>query len=88
MMSVSLQSVCQKGGHLQRKQAVNVVCAFAEVKLKIGPQSVLWRTKPQWVLFFHVQQSSSGWYEIQDIVTIEADWLPEVAPHMYQKRRL
>lgn len=58
-----------------------------EVKLKIGPQSVLWRTKPQWVLFFQVQQSSSGWYEMQDIVTIEADWLPEVAPHMYQKRR-
>jgi len=57
------------------------------VKLKIGPESVLWRTKPQWVLFFQVQQSSSGWYEMQDIVTIEADWLPEVAPHMYQKRR-
>ncbi|KAL0047023.1 hypothetical protein WJX82_004418 [Trebouxia sp. C0006] len=32
-----------------------------EVKLKIGSQSVLWRTKPQWVLFFQVQQSSSGW---------------------------
>ncbi|KAA6422608.1 MAG: putative ATP-dependent RNA helicase DHX35-like [Trebouxia sp. A1-2] len=58
-----------------------------EVKLKIGSQSVLWRTKPQWVLFFQVQQSSSGWYEMQDIVTIEADWLPELAPHMYQKRR-
>lgn len=60
---------------------------LAEVKLKIGPQSVLWRTKPQWVLFFQVQQSSNGWYEMQDIVTIDSEWLPEVAPHMYQNKR-
>ena len=59
----------------------------ADVKLRIGQQSVLWRTKPEWVLFFQVQQSSSGYYEMQDIVTIESDWLPEVAPHMYHKQR-
>lgn len=59
----------------------------ADVKLRIGQQSVLWRTKPQWVLFSQVQQSSSGWYEMQDIVSIEADWLPELAPHMYHKQR-
>ena len=60
--------------------------ADADVRLKIGPQSVMWRTKPQWLLFYQVQQTSNGWYEMHDIVTIEADWLPEIAPHMYQKR--
>ena len=59
---------------------------IADVRLKIGPQSVMWRTKPQWLLFYQVQQTSHGWYEMHDIVTIEADWLPETAPHMYQKQ--
>ena len=73
--AVHLTAACSVAAHL--------LCC-ADVKLRIGLQSVLARTKPQWLLFYQVQQSQSGWYELTDVMTIEPDWLLEAAPHMYQ----
>jgi ATP-dependent RNA helicase DDX35 len=44
---------------------------------------MLARTRPQWLLFWQVQQSSSGWYEMQEVTAIEPHWLVELAPHVY-----
>ena len=54
-------------------------------RLRVHASSVLARTRPQHLLFWQVQQSSSGWYEMQDVTAIEADWLPEAAPHVFRK---
>ncbi len=54
-------------------------------KLRVHASSVLARTRPQYLLFWQVQQSSSGWYEMQDVTAVEADWLPEAAPHVFQR---
>eukprot|EP00798_Chlamydomonas_sp_ICE-L_P020447 gene20447-biopygen29212 len=55
-------------------------------KLRIHGSSVLFRTKPQFVVFYQVQQSDSGWYEMQGVTAVQPEWLVEVAPHMYAKR--
>ncbi|KAK9828606.1 hypothetical protein WJX72_001006 [[Myrmecia] bisecta] len=53
--------------------------AGQQVKLRIHLGSVLWSCKPQWVLFYQVQQNSSGWYEMQDLVAVQPEWLTECA---------
>ncbi|BDA45458.1 probable ATP-dependent RNA helicase DHX35 [Coccomyxa sp. Obi] len=35
-------------------------------RLRIHASSVLARTRPQWLVFWQVQQSSSGWFEMQE----------------------
>lgn len=54
--------------------------------LRIHPSSVLYKCKPTWVLFYQVQQASTGAFEMQDLVTIEPDWLPELAPHYFERK--
>lgn len=44
---------------------------------------MLARTRPQWLVFFQVQLSASGFHDMADVATIEPDWLPELAPHMF-----
>ncbi len=53
------------------------------VDLRINPASVLSRTAPPYLLFHQVQQGSTGLYDMLEVVSIEPQWLPEVAPHMY-----
>ncbi|KAG7669128.1 hypothetical protein Ndes2437B_g05251 [Nannochloris sp. 'desiccata'] len=55
----------------------------AAVKLRIHPSSILFRCKPRWVCFVSAQQTDSGWYEMQELVSIESEWLAEVAPHFF-----
>jgi ATP-dependent RNA helicase DDX35 len=55
----------------------------ASVKLRIHPSSILFRCKPRWVCFVSAQQTDSGWYEMQEVVAIESEWLAEVAPHYF-----
>lgn len=67
---------------------VRVLCVTgADVRLRIGTSSVLWATKPACLLFCSVQQSASGWYEMSDLLAIEPEWLPEIAPHMYEYKK-
>jgi ATP-dependent RNA helicase DDX35 len=47
---------------------------------------VLMRTRPQLVLFLRCQQNDEGWYEMQNVTSIEPEWLTEVAPGVYQRR--
>ena len=32
------------------------------------------------------QQDASGWYEMQDLLAVPPEWLPEIAPHIYHFR--
>ncbi|KAK9901246.1 hypothetical protein WJX75_002237 [Coccomyxa subellipsoidea] len=52
-------------------------------RLQIHSSSVLARTRPQWLVFWQVQQNASGWYEMQEVTAIESHWLPELADHVY-----
>lgn len=52
-------------------------------RLRIGASSVLARVRPQWLVFWQVQQSASGWFEMQEVTAVEPHWLPEMAPHVY-----
>ncbi|KAL4419831.1 hypothetical protein ABPG75_006929 [Micractinium tetrahymenae] len=56
----------------------------AAAKLRIHHSSVLFRCRPQWVLFYAAEQNDSGWYEMRDVLAIESAWLTELAPHMYR----
>jgi hypothetical protein len=56
-------------------------------KLRIHPSSVLWRVAAPWVVFYSAQQGDSGWHDMQELLTIEPDWLPELAPQMFYARR-
>jgi ATP-dependent RNA helicase DDX35 len=60
----------------------------ATVKLCIHPSSILFRCKPKWVCFVSAQQTDSGWYEMQELVSIESEWLSEVAPHFFATVRV
>ena len=46
---------------------------------------MLARTRPQYLLFWQVQQSASGFYEMLDVTAVEPDWLPEAAPHVFHR---
>ena len=52
-------------------------------RLRIHASSVLARTRPQWLLFWQVQQGAAGWHEMKEVTAIEPAWLPEAAPHVY-----
>ena len=54
-------------------------------KLRVHASSVLARTRPQYLLFWQVQQSASGFYEMLDVTAVEPDWLPEAAPHVFHR---
>ena len=58
-------------------------CTGPAPRLRIGTASVLARTRPQWLVFFQVQLSASGFHDMADVATIEPGWLPELAPHMF-----
>ncbi|EIE20207.1 putative DEAH [Coccomyxa subellipsoidea C-169] len=55
-------------------------------KLRIHASSVLARTRPQWLVFWQMQQSSSGWFEMQEVTAVEPHWLPELAAHVYSHK--
>ena len=61
-------------------------CADAP-RLRIHSGSVLFRTRPQWLLFWKVQQGTKGWYDMQDLLAVDPQWLPEAAPHMFRMTR-
>ncbi|CAN0845440.1 Probable pre-mRNA-splicing factor ATP-dependent RNA helicase DEAH9 [Linum grandiflorum] len=52
----------------------------------IHPSSVLFRVNPKWVVY-HSLVSTDRQY-MQNVIAIEPSWLPEAAPHFYQKRQL
>ena len=62
---------------------LNTVFAGPPPRLQIHSSSVLARTRPQWLVFWQVQQNASGWYEMQEVTAIESHWLPELADHVY-----
>ena len=53
-------------------------------KLRISAESVLFRTQPGHVLFWQVQQSARGFYDMSDVLVVDPEWLPEIAPAMYR----
>jgi ATP-dependent RNA helicase DDX35 len=57
------------------------------LRLRIHANSVLARVRPEWVVFTNVQQSDSGWYEMQGVTAIQPDWLLQEAGHFYHRLR-
>lgn len=57
----------------------------ARLRLRVHPQSVLARCQPAWVAFTNVQQSDSGWFEMQHVTAIEREFLLEDAGHYYRE---
>ena len=54
-------------------------------KLRIHPHSVLFRTKPECVLFHQLVPSAhSAHHDMTDLLAIPLDWLPAIAPHMFR----
>lgn len=56
------------------------------VRLRIHNSSVLFRSRPNCVIFTSVQQTDDGWYEMQGVTAVHPEWLTEVAPHMFVRR--
>ncbi|KAI8469268.1 MAG: P-loop containing nucleoside triphosphate hydrolase protein [Monoraphidium minutum] len=59
----------------------------APLKLRIHPSSVLWRVRPELVLFAKCQQSDAGWHEMQGVTAVPQELLAAAAPHYYLLRR-
>lgn len=53
------------------------------VRLRMHQSSVLWRVRSLCVVFVTAVQGDSDWYEMQEVLAVDPQWLPEVAPHMY-----
>jgi ATP-dependent RNA helicase DDX35 len=52
-------------------------------RLRVHPLSVLFHCRPAWVVFASAVAGDDGWFEMQGLLTIEPEWLPELAPHYY-----
>ncbi len=50
-------------------------------RLYIHPNSVLFRTPPQWVIFSEVVLTSKEF--MREVTAIKAQWLADIAPHFY-----
>jgi ATP-dependent RNA helicase DDX35 len=51
-------------------------------RLFIHPNSVLFRTPPQWVIFSEVVLTSKEF--MREVTSIKAQWLSDIAPHFYE----
>lgn len=54
-----------------------------EARLRMHASSVLHKCRPTWVCFVRAQQAGGGWFEMQDLVTTDADMLRDVAPRYF-----
>ncbi|KDD72660.1 hypothetical protein H632_c3059p0, partial [Helicosporidium sp. ATCC 50920] len=74
---------------LEERQQYRLVRAAGsgQVHLRLHPSSVLFRCRPRWLLFFAAELHDSGWYDMRDVMTVEPEWLLELAPHMYRTAR-
>jgi len=50
-------------------------------KLYIHPSSILFKYPPKWVVYTEVIHTTKNY--MRDVMAIEQEWLPEVAPHFY-----
>jgi ATP-dependent RNA helicase DDX35 len=70
---------------LTMASSVAAAVAGRPLKMRIHPSSVLFRTQPQLVVFLGCQQNDEGWYEMQGVTAIQADWLTELVPGVFRK---
>ncbi|KAJ9517335.1 hypothetical protein QJQ45_016702 [Haematococcus lacustris] len=77
-------STAMSGSH-DRKSVTSGAVDSARLRLRVHAHSVLARCRPQWLVFHTVQQSDSGWYEMQGVTAIQSEWLTERAPHYYRR---
>jgi ATP-dependent RNA helicase DDX35 len=54
-------------------------------RLDVHPSSVLFNSRPPHLVFHHVQKTDKVW--MLEVCTVEPDWLTELAPHFYERRR-
>lgn len=73
------------GAGVYRLVRGGVGSAVADVRLRIHPSSVLWRCRPAFVCFFSAEQGDDGAFEMREVHAIEAEWLVELAPHVYTR---
>ncbi|KIZ07684.1 ATP-dependent RNA helicase DDX35 [Monoraphidium neglectum] len=59
----------------------------APLQLRIHSSSVLWRVRPELVIFHRCQQGDEGWYEMQGVTAVTQEALAEAAPHFCRLRR-
>lgn len=82
-LSVNLVNAEDTGAGVYRLVRGGAGSPAAALKLRVHPSSVLFRCRPQWVCFVSAQQTESGWYEMQEVMSIQSEWLTEVAPHFF-----
>lgn len=61
--------------------------ADTPLKLRIHSTSVLWRARPELVVFTKCQQGEGGWYEMQGVTPVTRGDLTAVAPHYFSAAR-
>jgi ATP-dependent RNA helicase DDX35 len=55
-----------------------------ETRLRIHPSSVLFRCRPKYLCFFAAQQVDTRLVDMQEVHSIEPEWLHEIAPHFFE----
>ena len=65
MESGGLRRMMRKVMHTHLPDGICLARAGLPPRLRIHASSVLARTRPQYLLFWQVQQSAGGWYEMQ-----------------------
>jgi HrpA-like RNA helicase len=55
-------------------------------RLSIHPNSVLFKTPPEWVVFHEVIVTTKEF--MREVTAIKAVWLSEIAPHFYELKKL
>lgn len=56
-------------------------------RLRTHASSVLHRVAAPWLVFNAVSRGAGGWVDMREVCTIEPQWLPELAPHMFIDKR-
>ena len=58
-----------------------------KIKMRMHESSVLARNQPQCVLYTSAVQTGPTTHEMFEVTAIDQEWLPEIAPHFYEKQR-
>ena len=59
--------------------------AGATTLLHVHPSSVLFNARPPHLVYHTIQKTDKTW--MLEVCTVEPDWLTELAPHFYERRR-
>jgi ATP-dependent RNA helicase DDX35 len=82
---IALQGYFANAVQMVPSGGYNSLRAGATMLLHVHPSSVLFNTRPPHLVYHNIQKTDKTW--MLEVCTVDPDWLTELAPHFFERRR-